>query len=120
MVLQSWNMLKGYESRGMVTQSHTGRCREREVERYLYATSKDRRAHRIIEEKGLNIRFKAITFGTYGAFGTATHKLIATATASIVAVAAATAVGALPPFGPSAGVPGADTLLPAVHPHAPA
>ena len=47
-----------------------------------YATSKDRRANKIIEEKGLNIGFKAITFGTYGAFGTATHKLIATATAN--------------------------------------
>ena len=37
---------------------------------------------KIIEEKGLNIGFKAITFGTYGAFGTATHKLIAAATAN--------------------------------------
>ena len=33
-------------------------------------------------KKGLNIGFKAITFGTYGAFGTATHKLIAAATAN--------------------------------------
>ena len=41
-----------------------------------------RRANKIIEEKGLNIGFKAITFGTYGAFGTATHRLIATATAN--------------------------------------
>ena len=47
-----------------------------------YAATKDRRANKIIEEKGLNIGFKAITFGTYGAFGTATHKLIATATAN--------------------------------------
>ena len=47
-----------------------------------YAATKDRRANKIIEEKDLNIGFKAITFGTYGAFGTATHKLIATATAN--------------------------------------
>ena len=47
-----------------------------------YATTKDRHANKIIKEKGLNIGFKAITFGTYGAFGTATHKLIATATAN--------------------------------------
>ena len=47
-----------------------------------YASSKDRRANKIIEEKGLNIGFKAITFGTYGAFGTATHRLIAAATAN--------------------------------------
>ena len=47
-----------------------------------YAATKDRRANKIIEEKGLNIGFKAVTFGTYGAFGTATHKLIATATAN--------------------------------------
>ena len=37
---------------------------------------------RIIEEKELNIGFKAITFGTYGAFGKATHGLIAAATAN--------------------------------------
>ena len=47
-----------------------------------YATTKDRRANKIIEDKGLNIGFRAITFGTYGAFGKSTHKLIATATAN--------------------------------------
>ena len=47
-----------------------------------YAAAKDRRANAIIEEKGLDIGFKAITFGTYGAFGKASHKLIATATAN--------------------------------------
>ena len=47
-----------------------------------YAAAKDRRANKIIEEKGLSIGFKAITFGTYGAFGKATHKLIASATAN--------------------------------------
>ena len=46
-----------------------------------YASSKDRRANKIIEEKGLNIGFKAITFGTYGAFGSSTHSLIKKATA---------------------------------------
>ena len=47
-----------------------------------YATTKDRRANKIIEDKSLNIGFRAITFGTYGAFGKSTHKLIATATAN--------------------------------------
>ena len=47
-----------------------------------YATTKDRRANKIIEDKGLNIGFRAITFGPYGAFGKSTHKLIATATAN--------------------------------------
>ena len=47
-----------------------------------YATTKDRRANKIIADKGLNIGFRAITFGTYGAFGKSTHKLIATATAN--------------------------------------
>ena len=47
-----------------------------------YASAKDRRAARIIEDKGLDIGFRAITFGTYGAFGKSTHKLIATATAN--------------------------------------
>ena len=47
-----------------------------------YATTKDRRANKIIEDKELSIGFKAITFGTYGAFGKSTHKLIATATAN--------------------------------------
>ena len=42
-----------------------------------YAAAKNRRANRIIEEKELNIGFKAITFGTFGAFGKATHGLIA-------------------------------------------
>ena len=41
-----------------------------------YAATKDRRANKIIEEKGLNIGFKAITFGTYGAFGKSTHLVI--------------------------------------------
>ena len=48
----------------------------------LSHAAKDRRANKIIEEKGLSIGFKAITFGTYGAFGKATHKLIASATAN--------------------------------------
>ena len=47
-----------------------------------YAAAKNRRANRIIEEKELNIGFKAITFGTFGAFGKATHGLIAAATAN--------------------------------------
>ena len=47
-----------------------------------YATTKDRRANKIISDKNLSIGFKAITFGTYGAFGKSTHKLIAAATAN--------------------------------------
>jgi hypothetical protein len=47
-----------------------------------YATTKDRRAHAIIERKQLDIGFKAVTFGTYGAFGKATHGLIKAATAN--------------------------------------
>ena len=46
-----------------------------------YASAKDRRANKIINEKGLDIGFRAITFGTYGAFGKSSHKLIAAATA---------------------------------------
>ena len=37
---------------------------------------------KIIREKELDVGFRAITFGTYGAFGKASHKLIATATAN--------------------------------------
>ena len=40
------------------------------------ATNKNRRAHNIIEEKGLDIDFKAITFTTFGGFGEGTHELI--------------------------------------------
>ena len=47
-----------------------------------YAATKDRRAHAIIERKQLDIGFKAVTFGTYGAFGKATHGLIKAATAN--------------------------------------
>ena len=47
-----------------------------------YASSKDRRAAKIIDDKGLDIGFRAITFGTYGSFGKSTHKLIAAATAN--------------------------------------
>ena len=42
---------------------------------------KDRRAKKIINDKKLDIDFKAITFGTYGAFGSSTHTLIKKATA---------------------------------------
>ena len=45
-------------------------------------SSKDRRAAKIIDDKGLDIGFRAITFGTYGSFGKSTHKLIAAATAN--------------------------------------
>ena len=38
--------------------------------------------NKIISDKNLSIGFKAITFGTYGAFGKSTHKLIAAATAN--------------------------------------
>ena len=41
----------------------------------------DRRAKKIINDKKLDIDFKAITFGTYGAFGSSTHSLIEKATA---------------------------------------
>ena len=46
-----------------------------------YANNKDRRAKKIINDKKLDIDFKAITFGTYGAFGSSTHSLIKKATA---------------------------------------
>ena len=46
-----------------------------------YANNKDRRAKKIINDKKLDIDFKAITFGTYGAFGSSTHTLIKKATA---------------------------------------
>ena len=46
-----------------------------------YANNKDRRAKKIINDKKLDIDFKAITFGTYGAFGKSTHSLIKKATA---------------------------------------
>ena len=45
-----------------------------------YATTKDRRANKIIEDKGLDIDFKAITFSTFGGFGEGTHELIKKAT----------------------------------------
>ena len=38
-----------------------------------YANNKDRRAKKIINDKKLDIDFKAITFGTYGAFGSSTQ-----------------------------------------------
>ena len=47
-----------------------------------YAAAKDRRATKIIREKELDVGFRAITFGTYGAFGKSAHKLIAAATAN--------------------------------------
>ena len=40
------------------------------------ATNKNRRANKIIDEKGLDIDFKAITFTTFGGFGEGTHELI--------------------------------------------
>ena len=40
------------------------------------ATKKNRRANKIIEEKHLDIGFKAITFTTFGGFGEGTHELI--------------------------------------------
>jgi hypothetical protein len=46
------------------------------------ARPEEPRAHAIIEEKELSIGFKAITFGTYGAFGKAAHGLIKAATAN--------------------------------------
>ena len=46
-----------------------------------YAAAKDRRAHKTIKDKNLRIGFKAITFGSYGSFGTSTHLLINKATA---------------------------------------
>ena len=54
----------------------------RAVAANAYATTKDRRANKIIEDKELSIGFKAITFGTYGALGKSTHQLIAKATAN--------------------------------------
>ena len=47
----------------------------------IYAKSKDRSANRIIEDKNLDIEFRAITFTTYGGFGTAAHALIKKMTA---------------------------------------
>ena len=47
-----------------------------------YAATKERRANKIIAEKRLHVRFKAITFGSYGAFGKGTHKLITAATSN--------------------------------------
>ena len=44
------------------------------------ATEKNRRANMIIEEKHLDIDFKAITFTTFGGFGEGTHELIKEAT----------------------------------------
>ena len=44
------------------------------------AASKNRRAHKIIKDKGLDIDFKAITFSTFGGFGEGTHELIKKAT----------------------------------------
>ena len=44
------------------------------------ATKKNRRANKIIEEKHLDIGFKAITFTTFGGFGEGTHELIKEAT----------------------------------------
>ena len=38
------------------------------------AAGKNRRAHKIIEDKGLDIDFKAITFSTFGGFGEGTHE----------------------------------------------
>ena len=40
------------------------------------AANKNRRANKIIEEKGLDIDFKAITLTTFGGFGEGTHELI--------------------------------------------
>jgi len=40
------------------------------------AANKNRSANKIIEEKNLDIDFKAITFTTYGSFGKGTHELI--------------------------------------------
>ena len=39
------------------------------------ASKKNRRANKIIEEKHLDIDFKAITFTTFGSFGEGTHEL---------------------------------------------
>ena len=40
------------------------------------ANDKCRKANKIITDKRLDIGFKAITFSTYGGFGTASHELI--------------------------------------------
>ena len=42
----------------------------------VYAKAKDKSANKIINDKGLDIDFRAITFTTYGGFGTPTHALI--------------------------------------------
>ena len=44
------------------------------------AASKNRRANKIIEEKDLDIDFKAITFTTFGGFGKGTHDFISKVT----------------------------------------
>ena len=47
----------------------------------IYAKSKDKSAHKVIKDKNLDIEFRAITFTTYGGFGTAAHALIKKMTA---------------------------------------
>ena len=42
----------------------------------IYANSKDKSAGKIIKDKNLDIAFRAVTFTTYGGFGTSAHALI--------------------------------------------
>ena len=47
----------------------------------IYANSKDASANKIIKDKNLDVEFRAITFTTYGGFGTSAHDLIKKMTA---------------------------------------
>ena len=42
----------------------------------IYAASKDKSANKVINDKNLDVEFRAITFTSYGGFGTSAHDLI--------------------------------------------
>ena len=44
----------------------------------IYANAKNKSANKIIHDKNLDIEFQAITFSTYGGFGSSAHTLIKT------------------------------------------
>ena len=47
----------------------------------IYANAKNKSANKIIHDKNLDIEFQAITFSTYGGFGSSAHTLIKKMTA---------------------------------------
>ena len=47
----------------------------------IYANTKNKSANKIIHDKNLDIEFQAVTFSTYGGFGSSAHTLIKKMTA---------------------------------------